>query len=72
MWPWVLLASVVCLCATSLKGWAMWLASKPACTAEEFAKVVRQLNVLTEGFADVQVTADSVRTAVGMSKIARK
>ena len=45
-----------------------YLGKTPACTADEFAKVVKQVNTLTEAMSSVQATADSMRTAVGLVK----
>lgn len=53
----------------SIKAWAMWLAAHPPCTREEFEKMVKQLNQLTMDMGAVVQTADSMRTAVGMSRL---
>lgn len=46
-----------------------WLSVQPACTADEFARVVKQLNQLTMDLAEMKSTTDSVRSAVAMSRI---
>lgn len=57
---------VVWVSSLAFVGWVLYLRNQPACSAEEFQRVVKQLNTLTEAMAQVQQTADSMRTAVGM------
>jgi hypothetical protein len=67
---WIVCISIIS--GVSYLAWAKWLLVQPACTMAEFAKIVKQLNVLTEAMSEVKASADSVRSAVAMSRIGMK
>lgn len=64
---------VTCLGLGGMCMWAFkyWVDHQPPCTAEEFSRLVKQVNLLTESMTIVQQTSDSLRTAVGMSNMGR-
>lgn len=65
------ISCVLALCGSGVYCYCRWLAVQPPCTAEEFARVVKQLNQLTVDFSEIKATTDSVRSAVAMTRIGR-
>lgn len=68
-WSSITAESVKLVANTIHDCFCVWLEKQPVCTLEDFTKLTKQVNILTESMTIVQQANDSLRTAVGMSRM---